>query len=124
MASRSLDGVLIKKANQQEQWGEDRISEMAKCLDPKTGYLYFIRNYFYIQHPVRGKIKFEPYDYQLEMLEAYHSKKQVVVMIGRQQGKCVEKQTLIKIKHKVTGEEREITIGELFDLQKKPIYSD
>lgn len=121
MASRSLDGVLIKKANQREQWGEDRISEMAKCLDPKTGYLYFIRNYFYIQHPVKGKIKFEPYDYQLGLLEAYHKYRQVCVLQSRQNGKCVEKQALIKIKHKKTGEEREISVGELFDMQKTQI---
>ena len=113
--AKILDGVLIKKANQQETFSEKQIAEFTKCMDPDTGYLYFLKNYFYIQHPVKGKIRFEPYDFQEGMLAAYHNYTNVVILSGRQNGKCLIFTTKVKIKHKETGEVREIEIGELFD---------
>ena len=61
--SKSLDGVLTKKANKKETFTEEQIQDLSKCMDPKNGYDYFARNFAYIQHPVRGKLLFEPYDY-------------------------------------------------------------
>ena len=56
--SKSLDGVLIKKANKQETYTEEQIQDLSKCMDPDTGYDYFARNFSYIQHPVKGKLLF------------------------------------------------------------------
>tara|TARA_B100000963_G_scaffold45597_1_gene34010 strand:+ start:393 stop:545 length:153 start_codon:yes stop_codon:yes gene_type:complete len=47
MATKSLDGVLTKKAHQREKYDETGIEELKKCIDPDTGYLYldeFIKN--------------------------------------------------------------------------------
>ena len=115
MALRTLDGVLIKRANKVEKFTDSHASELAKCLDPETGYLHFLRNYFYIQHPIRGKIPFIPFDFQLKILNAYHKYRHTIIMAARQGGKCVTYDTKIKIKHAITNEEREITIGEFFD---------
>jgi len=70
MAGKTLDGVLIKKAHKQEKFSENQIQDLAQCADPDLGYLYFARNFFYIQHPVQGKVKFEPFEYQLRLMDS------------------------------------------------------
>ena len=44
--SKSLDGVLTKKANQQETYTNDQVEDLMMCMDPDTGYLYFANNLF------------------------------------------------------------------------------
>lgn len=113
---RSLDGVLIKKANKQETYNDDQVNEFLKCLDSETGYLHFVKNYFYIQHPVKGKIKFEPFEYQERLMESYHKYKYNINMLPRQSGKTTcaagyllwyamfhPDQTILIAAHKFTG---------------------
>jgi hypothetical protein len=55
--SKSLDGVLIKKANQRESFTEDQIKDLSKCMDPVTGYLYFSEhkeNYYLIHIHIKN----------------------------------------------------------------------
>lgn len=119
MASpKSLDGVLTKRAHSTESYTEDHIKDLVKCMDPDTGYHFFTQNYFYIQHPVRGKILFEPYPYQIDLLNSYHGHRFSINMLPRQSGKCLSKEINIRIKNKRTGEIRDIPIGEFFEMQK------
>jgi hypothetical protein len=85
--SKSLDGVLIKAAHKPEFYSEDNISEFMKCADQKTGPAYFLSNYFYIQHPVRGKIQYAPFDYQIELADVYHNYRFSINLLSRQLGK-------------------------------------
>lgn len=85
--ARSLDGVLIKRANRPERFTEQHVDELYKCMDQGNGYLYFVRNFFYIQHTVRGKIKFEPYPYQIRLMENYHTHRFSISLLPRQSGK-------------------------------------
>jgi len=85
--SKSLDGVLTKKANQQETYTEKQIGQLVKCMDPDEGYFYFAKNFAYIQHPVKGKLLFEPYDYQEELMASYHGYRFNINMLPRQTGK-------------------------------------
>ena len=39
--SKSLDGVLTKKANQKETFTEQQIADLKACTDPASGYLTF-----------------------------------------------------------------------------------
>ena len=71
--SKSLDGVLTKKANTRESFTEQQIADLKACADSDTGYLYFCNHFFNIQHPVEGKMLFEPFDYQERLLESYHN---------------------------------------------------
>ena len=87
MSVKSLDGVLTKKAHQREKFGEAEIEHLKKCMDDDTGYLHFARNFFYIQHPVEGKMLFNPFKYQEELLGAYHQHRFNVNMLPRQSGK-------------------------------------
>lgn len=114
----ALDNTLIKKPHITQSFTNYQLEEFMKCADPDTGYLYFLTHYYYIQHPVKGKLLFEPFDYQLRLLESYHKYNHSVSLCPRQVGKCVKSDTLIKVKHKITGEEHEIPIGTFFEMQK------
>ena len=83
----SLDGVLIKKANRQETFTEDQIVDLQSCMDPDEGYLYFARKFAFIQHPVQGKLLFDPYEYQLRLMHSYHNYRFNINMMPRQTGK-------------------------------------
>ena len=85
--SKSLDGVLTKKANRKETFSEDQINDLMQCMDPKLGYLYFAKKFSFIQHPVQGKLIFDPYEYQLRLLHSYHSYRFNINMMPRQTGK-------------------------------------
>jgi len=58
--------------------------ELEKCAnDP----IYFIKTYVKIQHPVRGTVPFELYEYQEEMIDIIHNNKDVLLLASRQLGK-------------------------------------
>jgi hypothetical protein len=84
---KSLDGVLVKKAFAKQKYTLEEVKHLEACLDPITGPLYFCRNFLKIQHPVRGAIAFDPYEYQERLLQAYHDNKQCIAMLPRQMGK-------------------------------------
>jgi hypothetical protein len=112
----SLDGVLIKKANKQETFTEEQIQDLTACMDPDEGYLHFARHFAYIQHPVRGKLIFDPYEYQLRLMHSYHTYRFNINMMPRQTGKTTcasiylawyamfnSDQTILVAAHKYTG---------------------
>lgn len=116
MANKSLDGALIKKAHVKQQWTESQITDMLACMDPEMGYLYFSSKFFYIQHSVKGKLLFDPYEYQKGLLDSYHNNRFNVNMLPRQSGKttCASAyllwyamfhpdQTILVAAHKYTG---------------------
>ena len=116
MASKSLDGVLTKKAHTRESFTEQQISDLLLCSNPTDGYHYFCKNYFYIQHPVKGKMLFAPFEFQTRLLDAYHGHRFNVNMLPRQMGKTTcaagyllwfamfhPDQTILISAHKYTG---------------------
>ena len=82
-----MEGVLIKTAHKSEYYSEEHLSEFFKCADRITGPKYFLENYFYIQHPVRGKIQYVPYAYQQELADTYHNYRFSINLLSRQLGK-------------------------------------
>ena len=114
--SKSLDGVLTKKANQKETYTEEQINDLMQCMDPDTGYMYFARKFAYIQHPVKGKLLFDPFEYQTRLLKSYHNYRFNINMLPRQTGKTTcaaiyllwyamfnADQTVLIAAHKYTG---------------------
>jgi len=112
----SLDGVLIKKANKKETFTEAQVDELMKCMDPDTGYLYFAKHFAYIQHPTKGKLLYDPFKYQLGLMDSYHNFRFNINMMPRQTGKTtcasiyltwyamfVPDQTILIAAHKYTG---------------------
>jgi len=116
MATRSLDGNLVKKANATQRWTEEDIEHMLKCSDIIDGPAYFLDNFFFIQHPTKGKIQYKPFVYQKRLLDSYHGHRFSVNMLGRQMGKTttavgyllwyamfVPDSTILISAHKYTG---------------------
>jgi hypothetical protein len=87
MGSKNLDGVLIKRANAKQRWTDDDLMHMAACMDPITGPKYFLANFFNIQHPTKGQIKYQAFSYQDDLLDSYHTHRFSVNILGRQMGK-------------------------------------
>ena len=79
-----FDTTLVKRPHQSEKYTTDQIEEITKCIqDP----IYFIGTYCSIQHPVKGKLLFVPYEYQDRLLTSYHNFRFNINMLPRQSGK-------------------------------------
>jgi hypothetical protein len=85
--SKSLDGVLIKSPHKKQEFTEQQIREFAACADPVTGADYFMRNFFFIQHPVQGKMQYNPWEFQERLIQTYHNNRFSISMMPRQTGK-------------------------------------
>ena len=109
----SVDTKLTKSPYKKEKYTAEQIHELAKCtMDPQ----YFITEYCWIQHPTKGRLKFKLFDYQRELLDAYHNHKYSIALISRQMGKStaaaayllwysmfVPDQTILIAAHKYSG---------------------
>ena len=109
----TADTSLVKTPYQQEEFTDEQLMELAKCMqDP----LYFIEEYCWIQHPTKGRMKFQLFEYQRELLAAYHDYRYSIALISRQMGKStaaaayllwysmfVPDQTILIAAHKYSG---------------------
>ena len=100
----------------QESYTEQQLREVVKCADPLTGPQYFLDNYFYIQHPTRGRMRYHPFDYQRRLVDTYHNYRYSISLMPRQTGKSttaagyllwyamfVPDSTILVAAHKYTG---------------------
>jgi hypothetical protein len=72
-----------KKMNDAQKIKEAMKKEYIKCaMDP----VYFMRKYCIIQHPQRGKINFNLYDFQAQTLNDIVSNDFTVILKARQLG--------------------------------------
>lgn len=101
----------VKYTQQQED-------ELIQCADPVDGPVYFMKNFVYIQHPIKGRVIFEPFDYQLDLIHTYHNYRFSINLLGRQLGKCLTKGINITIKNKNSGKIYDIPIGKFYEYQK------
>jgi len=74
----------IIRAGEKLEYTHTQIIEMQRCMmDP----VYLIKNYGVIQHPIKGAIKFDLYDYQEEMIRNFQNNQYTIVLSARQTGK-------------------------------------
>ncbi len=83
----NANNKLVKPAYKSVKYTKDQIEHLKKCTDMESGPLYFMCNFMYIQHPTKGRLLFEPYDYQIDLVKNYHNHRFSVNMCGRQMGK-------------------------------------
>jgi hypothetical protein len=81
------DNKFVRPKGIQVSLSSEQVQEYVKCCHPVTGCEYFMRNYFYIQHPTRGQLLYDPYDFQIKLIDNYHSHRFSVSMMPRQTGK-------------------------------------
>ena len=95
---------------------DKELQDFIKCCDPDTGYLYFMDNFFMIQHPTKGSMVYHPWDYQKRLIETYHNYRYSISLMPRQSGKStsaagyllwyamfVPDSTILVAAHKYTG---------------------
>lgn len=110
------DNKLVKTAYSSQKFTEKYIEDLLKCSDPDTGPHYFLENFFYIQHPVKGKLKYVPFEYQIRLIDSYHGNRFNVNLLPRQTGKTttaagyllwfamfIPDSTVLVAAHKFTG---------------------
>lgn len=85
--SKKNENSIAKNPNSKEEYTEKEIDELAKCMDDEEGYLYFARNFAYIQHPLHGRVLFEPFEFQIRLMHIYHNYRFNINMLPRQSGK-------------------------------------
>jgi hypothetical protein len=95
---------------------QTQLDDFMKCCDPVTGYLYFMSNFFYIQHPTKGSMSYKPWGYQKRLIDTYHNYRYSISLMPRQSGKStsaagyllwyamfVPDSTILVAAHKYTG---------------------
>lgn len=71
----------IKKPNETVEYEPWMLQEVQKCMEDPV---YFIKTYVKIQHPTKGAILFEMYDYQIEAVRAMHENTYCMLLFPRQ----------------------------------------
>lgn len=81
-----LGNPKIKRANVEQPWTPFEVSEYERCAaDPE----YFCRTYIKVIKPGQGLIDYEPYPYQIRMMDSFQKNRFNVVLACRQSGKSV-----------------------------------
>jgi len=84
MAKNDIDFTLVKPAHSKTSYTPEQKIQIYKCM---SNPLYFMEKYMWIQHPVKGRIPFEAYEYQKRLVEAYWKNTSVIALLPRQSGK-------------------------------------
>ena len=80
----AVDTNLVKKPFKTEKFTQDQVTEIRRCItDPK----YFLLQHCNIQHPTKGRMKFNLYEYQKRLVDVYHQNRYSIAMLPRQTGK-------------------------------------
>jgi hypothetical protein len=85
----NVEYALVKRPYQPQKYTPQELAELSACADPVTGPEYFLSNFFHIQHPVRGKILYQPYRYQSKLIDTFHRFRYSICLLPRQSGKSV-----------------------------------
>jgi hypothetical protein len=78
---------LIKRPFQKINYTAQQVQELQRCYDSVSGPIYFMTNFMKIQHPTKGELLFEPFDYQYDLINTYHNYRYSIAMCARQLGK-------------------------------------
>jgi len=95
---------------------QKQLEDFVKCCDPDDGYVYFMDNFFHIQHPTQGGIQYQAYEYQRRLIDVYHNYRYSIALMPRQSGKStsaagyllwygmfISDATILIAAHKYTG---------------------
>lgn len=111
----------LRGEGEQYQFSPDMLEEYFKCAED---IIYFAHNYFYVVSIDEGKNKINLYEYQKKALkiftqDEYKGKKNAILLLPRQMGKCFFNLTKLDIRNKKTGEIMNITAKELWDMMNR-----
>jgi len=77
------DDKQVKRPNEELEYSLEQIEELDECSKD----IWYFMKYVKIIHPDKGKIFFEPYDYQIELINKYFNNRFNIALCSRQSGK-------------------------------------
>jgi len=111
---------LLRGEREKIEYTPEMTEEFIKCQED---ILYFAEKYFKIITIDEGETIIDMWDFQKKMLKAFveptDGKRHNIVLASRQIGKCVHKDTKIKIRNKKTKKIEEISIIDFLKRIKK-----
>ena len=110
----------VKKPGQEEEYTPEMIKELAKCSKDIFEFCKYVK----IVHPDKGRVTFEPYEFQKDIIETFLENRMIILLLGRQVGKCICKDTKIKIRNRHNKKVKEIPIGNFFENCKGEFYQE
>lgn len=81
-ATAELD--VVKRPHSKSSYSEQNLLDLVMCMEDP---LFFMRNFMKIQHPMRGAVPFEPYPFQIDLVNAFHENRSTIALTARQMGK-------------------------------------
>ena len=81
-----MKNTQIKRAYSEDEYTPEMIMDLARC---KKDPVYFIRKYVRVQHPTRGNVAFDLYEYQERYVRCLQENRFVVTLQPRQVGKTI-----------------------------------
>lgn len=78
---------LVKAPHRKQNFSDRELAEFVACADFGTGPQFFLSHFFYIQHPVKGRILYQPFEYQKRLIDSYHVDRFSISLMPRQTGK-------------------------------------
>ena len=84
MSESYLGNPNLFKANTKQEYTEEQIREIAKCMEDP---IYFIRNYIRIVNIDEGLVPFNMYKFQERMVDTFHNNRFSICKLPRQSGK-------------------------------------
>lgn len=76
----------LKTPGHECEYTYEQVQELKRCT---TDPVYFIRKYIKIQHPIKGAVSFDLYDYQEEMINSFKDHRFSIILSARQSGKSI-----------------------------------
>ena len=82
----SVDTNLIKKPYQREKFTKAELEELVKCTQDPT---HFLLEHCFIQHPTKGRMKFDLYDFQKKLVDVYQLRFSIAMLPKKQENQLV-----------------------------------
>jgi len=105
----------LKKAGVRQVMTVFEQQEFVKC---KFDVIYFIKNYVQIISLDEGVVPFHLFPYQEKMIRHMENNRFSIFMTSRQMGKCLSPLSMVRVRNKLTGETRDTTIGDFYEVQR------
>ncbi len=118
----------IKRPSEEHEYTIEQIRDVKKCKEDIFHFLTFIK----IVHPDRGRVIFDPYEYQKKLFELLVKERFVACLMARQMGKDVDVNTPIPTPDGWSTV-KDLSVGDVIFgrdgkqcniIKKSPIYKD
>lgn len=100
----------VKKPGASSSYTAEQIYDIDQCEEDP---FYFIEKFMKVQHPTKGSLPLDLYEFQKRIVQAFHTHEKVIALTARQMGKCVTADTL------VSQDGKQVQIGDLVEIGLK-----